>query len=107
MDGLITGLQGEGGYAILLGIVVVSVLAMAREWIKSQQLVHKEGIERERRNADAYRDTTERMTDVVDGNTKAIVTMTATLGPMAETLNRIDRHLLQSERPRRGGQSDA
>jgi hypothetical protein len=97
-------LESSGGYAILLGIVIVAIVYLMRDWMKDQAnrqaLRESEAkadfeaqIEYERHNTEAYHATTERMISVVEGNTGAITTLVETIRPMSETLMRIDRHM--------------
>ena len=104
MEAALKSLESSGGYAILLGIVIMAIFYLGRGWMKDQgERSHEreqamraeaaENLERERSNTQSYRDTTERMIRVVEGNTGAITTLVETIRPMSDTLTRIDTHL--------------
>jgi hypothetical protein len=94
MESVIESLESSGGYAIILGAVIVGIFMLAREWISHQAKRTDEEIARERANADAYRSLAGQVTDALQGNTRALTTLVETIRPMQETLTRIDRHLL-------------
>lgn len=108
MEDVLGKLADSGGYALLLGVVILGLFYLAQRYMDStakraaeekQQVetAHKQEIEREVRNAESYRETTSRMTDVVQGNTVAITSLIETVRPMTETLTRIDKHLTAKE----------
>lgn len=104
MDTVLGELSRSGGYALLLGVVILGLFYLAQRWMDSTtkraaeekaeaDAQHKDELSREVRNAEAYRETTNRMTEVVQGNTVAITTLIETVRPMQDTLTRIDKHL--------------
>jgi hypothetical protein len=107
MDGVIGSLESSGGYAIILGAVVVGFFLLAREWMAQQAKRSAEEIERERANTDAYRALVETVTGALQGNTVALTRLVDMIQPMQETLGRIDRHLIQTAKPVKGEARDA
>lgn len=104
MEAALKSLESSGGYAILLGVVIVALFYLARGWMNDQakrsqerETQNKEDfqsqIEHERQYAQSHREMTERMISVVEGNTGAITTLVETIRPMSDTLVRIDRHM--------------
>ena len=104
MEAALKSLESSGGYAILLGVVILALFYLARGWMsdQAQRSADREAqnkndfqsqIEHERLAAQSQRDMTERMIKVVEGNTGAITTLVETIRPMSETLVRIDRHM--------------
>ena len=104
MDAALKSLESSGGYAILLGVVIVALFYLARGWMNDQAKRSQERevqnkvdfqsqLEHERQYAQSNREMTERMISVVEGNTGAITTLVETIRPMSDTLVRIDRHM--------------
>lgn len=95
--------SGGGWAALVLVLVIVGIIYLARfvivrqgEDAKAREVDRKvefeQQLERERSNTTNYQQTTERMIDAFDKNTKAMADFSGVLRPMSETLNRIDRH---------------
>ena len=104
VTGLLESIERAGGYAALLGLVTLLIFWLAHAQMKEQarrarereeqaKSDHDSQLVRERQNAEAYKGTTERMIDVVDGNTKAITSLSEIVRPLGPTLARIDRHI--------------
>jgi hypothetical protein len=107
MDGVIGSLESSGGYAIILGAVVVGFFLLAREWMAQQAKRSMDEVERERANANAYRGLAEQVTNALQGNTVALTRLVDMIQPMQETLGRIDRHLIQTGKSTKKEPSDA
>jgi hypothetical protein len=97
-------LESSGGYAILLGLMLVGIFYLAQRYVDTaakRSAAREERtraefaiqLEHERQNAQNYQSTTERMIDVVEANTGAITTLVETIRPMVATLALIDRHI--------------
>lgn len=108
MENVLGQLAESGGYALLLGVVILGLFYLAQRWMDSTakrsaedkaaaEVSHKAELEREIRNAEGYRETTNRMTSVVEGNTVAISTLIETVRPIRDTLERVDKKLLGKE----------
>ena len=104
MEEALKSLESSGGYAILLGLMLVGIFYLAQRYVDGvtkRSAVREERarsefamqLEHERQNAHSYQATTERMIDVVEGNTGAITTLVETIRPMTATLARIDSHI--------------
>lgn len=104
MEAALKTLESSGGYAILFGIFLLGLFyllkqAMAEQGRRSSEREAQiradnvETLERERGTTKNYHDLTDRMIDVVEGNTGAITTLVEAIRPMSDTLVRIDRHM--------------
>lgn len=100
-----------GGWPVLVLIIVIAAIVwLVYRWSERQVAINEQRIqdrkrefeaqlERERTNALNYRETTTMMVEAFNKNSRAMTEFSATLRPMAETLERIERHF---QRPRSG-----
>lgn len=104
MESALKSLESSGGYAILLGIVLVGLFYIFLRWSEEQakrgqerelamRSDYAERVEHSQQVADAYRDMTDRMIAVVQGNTEALAGVLETNRAIGEALSRIDRHI--------------
>lgn len=104
-----------GGWPVLVLLIVIAVIAyLAKSWMDRQAKVNEQRmvdrklefeaqLERERQNANNYQDTTNRMVNAFDQNSRAMAELTGVIRPMGETLTRIDRHI-ESQNRRKGAE---
>lgn len=104
MEGALKSLESSGGYAILLGIVIVGVFYFTREWQRgmvnrsaARELLARQDfqtqLERERLNQAMIQGMTDRMITALDGNTRVIATVTEVVRDTNIRLETIDRYL--------------
>lgn len=100
----LNNLANSGGYAVLLGVVLLAVFYLARQQLESQaeratvreERIHaeaKRAIEREARMSEEYKAITERMIDVVERNTSAHSVTLEVLRTITDQMARLDAHL--------------
>jgi len=103
MDEALKSLESSGGYAILLGLVILGVFYIAREWQKEmvarsqarETLTRQDfqtQLERERANQDMIASMATRMIEALDGNTRVIATITEVVRDTNVRLEAVDRH---------------
>lgn len=116
-----------GGWPVLVLVIVITAIVYLARYVLSRQMRVAEDLakqqatvtaqriadrkaefeaqlQRERDNASNYQHTTVLMVDAFNKNSSAMADFTAVLRPMADTLERIDRHIeQQSFQQRRKG----
>lgn len=104
MPDVLKSLEPSGGYAILLGVVIVGLFWLTQRWVDTmakrsvdrEEWLHAEHIvqiERERQNTQCYRETTERVIGAIDRNTIIITTMVEIVRSLSDTMQRLDKHI--------------
>jgi hypothetical protein len=96
-------LETSGGYAILLGVVLIGLFYITREWQKgmAQRAAAREAavredfrgqLDRERANQETISAMTDRMITALDGNTRVIAMVTEVVRDTNGRLEAIDRY---------------
>jgi hypothetical protein len=104
MEDFFRALAPSGGYAILLGLMLLGGFQIFRLWMADQGQRQSEReaqmrkdncdqLEHERVTSANYHAMSDRMMQVIESNTSAITTLVETIRPMSDTLMRIDRHM--------------
>jgi len=108
---LLASLERAGGYAALVGLVLIGVFVLARYAIQEQRKASDarekesrlrneeamrrmdEALARERENAGEHQRRTDRVIDVVESNTKALTMLIVGQGQQEKVLLRINESL--------------
>lgn len=109
MDSIVSAVQPAGGYAVILVVVLGGAFVIAREVVKEvlrraavqderTRADFTEAVARERENSEANRAMAERVTNVVEGNSKVIATFIETNRQLTATVERLDRHMLEKDK---------
>lgn len=108
MDEALKSLESSGGYAILLGVLILGLFYITREWQRDMigRATARETIacqdfqaqlERERLNQATIQGMTDRVITALDGNTRVIATVTEVVRDTNNRLETIDRHFERLE----------
>lgn len=94
-----------GGWPVLVLLIVIGAIVYLARYVLSRQIRINEQhvaerkaeftaqLERERNNTDSYQKTTFIMVEAFNKNSSVMAEFTAVLRPMADMLERIDRHI--------------
>lgn len=106
MDGteILKSLESDGGYAIILSLLILGLFYITREWQKgmatraqARELLVRQDfqaqLERERSSQETIASMANRMITALDGNTRAIATITEVARETNSRLEVIDRYL--------------
>lgn len=108
MDEALKSLESSGGYAILLGVLILGLFYITREWQKGmisraaarETLARQDfqaQLERERLNQATIQGMTDRVITALDGNTRVIATVTEVVRDTNNRLEIIDRQFARLE----------
>ncbi|MBV6425316.1 MAG: hypothetical protein NAOJABEB_03133 [Steroidobacteraceae bacterium] len=113
MEQALASLESSGGYAILLGIVLIGLFYISLRWVEDQskRTVAREEqmraeyaarLDYEQRVTGVYQSMADRMITVVQGNTDALAGVLETNRSIIEALQRLEQHTVSvSPAPRR------
>lgn len=108
MDAALQSLESSGGYAILLGVLILGLFYITRDWQRgminrsaARETMARQDfeaqLERERANQETIGAMTDRVITALDGNTRVIATVTEVVRDTNSRLEAIDRHFERLE----------
>lgn len=108
VDEALKSLESSGGYAILLGVLILGLFYITREWQRgmigratARETIARQDfqaqLERERLNQATIQGMTDRVITALDGNTRVIATVTEVVRDTNNRLETIDRHFSRLE----------